>query len=204
MTGYGKRTVERWKRAIAPYCRPAPRAVAARSALLVVDMQRYFQAMCDPIAATVREAVDGCRSLGMPLLFTQHGHADPRTDGGMLAAWWGDLILEGTADHRLMQGLGREPGDSVFAKRRYDAFFGTELEAELRRRGIEELAMAGVMTNLCVETTSRSAFVRDFRVRVLMDATATADEQMHVASLVNMAYGFAHVQTAEQWLSDMR
>jgi isochorismate hydrolase len=104
---YQSRTVERWKRAIAPYCRPAPRAVASRSALLVVDMQRYFEAMCEPIAATVRKTVDGCRALGVPVLFTQ------------------------------------------------------------------------------------------------MDATATADEQMHVASLVNMAYGFAHVQTAGQWLSSM-
>ena len=60
------------------------------------------------------------------------------------------------------------------------------------------------MTNLCVETTVRSAFVRDFSVRVLMDATATADERMHLAALVNMAFGFAYVQTADGYLDSLR
>ena len=203
MTEYDSRSIERWKRAVAPYRRSAPRARPAKSALMVVDMQRYFEAMCEPIIAVVKETVDSSRSRNVPVMFTQHGHADPQTDGGMLASWWGDLIVEGTPDHELLAELGRKPDDLVFAKRRYDAFFDTDLEDELRRRGVEELAIAGVMTNLCVDTTARAAFVRDFRVRVLMDATATANEQMQLASLINMAYGFAHIQTAQQWLSDM-
>jgi len=60
------------------------------------------------------------------------------------------------------------------------------------------------MTNLCVETTARQAFVRDLRVRVLLDATATASEELHLAALRNLAYGFAHVQTAEEWLAGLR
>ena len=118
----------------------------------------------------------------------------------MLADWWEDLIMEGTAGHRLISGLGRRAEDRIVAKRRYDAFFGTDLEQLLREQGVEELTVAGVMTNLCVETTVREAFVRDFRVHVLMDATATATEEMHVASLVNMAFGFAHVVTTDEWL----
>jgi nicotinamidase-related amidase len=171
--------------------------------MMVIDMQQHFASLCEPIAKTVRRAVEGCRSRGIPVIFTQHGHSDARADGGMLADWWDDLIMENTAGHRLISGLGRTREDRVIAKRRYDAFFGTNLERLLREHGVEELTVAGVMTNLCVETTVREAFVRDFRVNVLMDATATATEEMHVASLVNMAFGFAHVVTTEEWLRDL-
>jgi isochorismate hydrolase len=60
------------------------------------------------------------------------------------------------------------------------------------------------MTNLCVETTARDAFMRDHRVHVLMDATATTDESLHLASLINLAFGFAHVETTRQWIGGLR
>jgi nicotinamidase-related amidase len=183
--------------------RPAPPVDARRSALLVIDMQRYFASICAPIIATTRKAVDAAHGAGLPVLFTQHGHRDPDRDGGMLGCWWGDLILDGSADHALLPDLGRENDDRVVPKRRYSAFFDTDLEQTLRGLGVEDLAVAGVMTNLCVETTARDAFVRDFRVRVLMDATATASEEMLLGSLVNLAFGFAHVQAVEEWVAQV-
>ena len=95
MTSYDARAVRRWKDALSPYRRPAPQGRPSSSALLVIDMQRYFAAMCAPIQTTVKETVEACRALGMPVFYTQHGHADPNADGGMLASWWGDLIVEG-------------------------------------------------------------------------------------------------------------
>jgi nicotinamidase-related amidase len=198
-----KRT-ERWQRAIAPYTRTAPDADPATSALLVIDMQRYFAAMAEPIVESVLQAIATCRALDVPVIFTRHGHVDPATDGGMLGAWWGELIVEGTSDHALIPALGASAEDTIVAKRRYDAFFGTELEQVLRQKGVSDLALAGVMTNLCVETTARTAFVRDFRVRVLLDATATVTDELHLASLRNLAFGFAHVQTTRDWCASLR
>jgi nicotinamidase-related amidase len=103
-----------------------------------------------------------------------------------------------------MADIGWQTGDTVIAKKRYDAFHGTDLEKRLRELAVDHLAVAGVMTNLCVETTARGAFVRDFRVSVLVDATATATEEMQTASLINMSYGFAHIQTAANWLRGLR
>ena len=201
---YSARAVARWRRELRAYARPAPDADLPRSALLVVDMQRYFAGICAPIVGRVAATVEACRVLGVPVIFTQHGHADPTLDGGMLGEWWGgDLIGEGTDEHALID-VGARPGDPIVAKRRYDAFFGTELAALLRERGTSDLAVAGVMTNLCVETTARQAFVRDLRVRVLLDCTATASEELHLSALRNLAYGFAHVQTAEEWLAGLR
>ncbi|CBI29053.3 unnamed protein product, partial [Vitis vinifera] len=59
--------------------------------------------------------------------------------------------------------------------------------------GVEEVIVSGVMTNLCCETTAREAFVRGFRVFFSTDATATATAEMHEATLMNMAYGFAYL-----------
>jgi nicotinamidase-related amidase len=198
-SGYPEAAVARWLAAVAPLTREAPAPDAARSALLVIDMQRYFAGIAAPILETVRRTVAACHERGVLVVFTRHGHVDPARDGGMLGRWWGELILEGTEGHDLLP-LGAEPDDPVVPKRRYDAFFGTDLEALLRERGIEEVAVAGVMTNLCVETTARAAFVRDFRVRLLLDAAATAGEELHLASLVNLAFGFAHVQRAGEWV----
>jgi isochorismate hydrolase len=60
------------------------------------------------------------------------------------------------------------------------------------------LIIGGVMTNLCCETTARSAFTKNFSVVFLSDGTATADEAMHRASLLNLGYGFARVMTCEE------
>lgn len=203
MTGYTPQTIRRWKRALAPYARAVAPASAGDSALLVIDMQEHFAAVCGPIIPTVARLARSCRQAGIPVLFTQHGHADPRIDGGMLHTWWEELIVEGTSDHGLIADLDVQPRDRVIPKRRYDAFFGTTLHQTLQQLGVRDLAVAGVMTNLCVETTARSAFVHDYRVRVLMDAVATATETMQIASLVNLAFGFASVQTAADWLAGL-
>lgn len=178
--------------------RKAPAADPAASALLVVDVQRYFEPMCRAILPALRDAVAGARARNVPVFFTQHGHAPD--DHGMLHEWWGDVIAEGTPDHALILEPGTDP---VVSKNRYDAFAGTDLEVRLRKKGVTDIAVCGVMTNLCVETTARTAFVKDFRVRVLSDATATASHEMHHASLLNLEYGFAHIQTTKEWLASL-
>jgi MAF protein len=170
-----------------------PRAFA----LIVVDMQRYFTGdaagLAAPVLGNVNRLIAWARERGVPVFFTRHGHADPRRDGGMLRRWWGDLIVRGTPDHELDPALDVRPGDIVVDKTRYSAFAGTSLDRILRGRGIRQLVVAGTMTNLCCETTAREAFVRDYEVLFVSDATATASDEMQQASLLNLAYGFAHV-----------
>ena len=110
MAPYDPQTVRRWQEATRPFARPAPVPEPGRTALLVIDMQQYFEQMCVPIVAPVRRAVESCHASGTPVYLTQHGHADPEVDGGMLGAWWGDLIREGTPGHRLLEGTGVHPG----------------------------------------------------------------------------------------------
>ncbi len=83
--------------------------------------------------------------------------------------------------------------EAILDKNRYSAFFGTDLDKRLRVEGVEDLLICGVMTNCCCETTARDAFVRDYRVFFVADATATANEELHLSSLKNLAYGFAYI-----------
>jgi len=168
-----------------------------KCALLVVDMQNYFLPVASPIVDRVLSIVNACRLRNVRILFTRHGHRDIEKDGGLLLQWWGDCILHGTRDWEIMDVLTPSQTDSVVDKNRYSAFFGTGLDEMLRAEGIEELIITGVMTNCCCETTARDAFMRDYRVFFVSDATAAADEELHLATLKNMFFSFAHVLDTE-------
>lgn len=169
-----------------------------RCALLVIDMQQYFFSIAAPILGNVLSIIEACRSVDIRTIFTRHGHKNISEDGGMLVAWWGDLIEYGSKGWELINALKPSDTDGVIDKNRYSVFHGTGLDESLRSRKIEELIITGVMTNCCCETTARDAFVRDYRVFFVSDATATANDELHVASLKNLAFGFAHIISTEQ------
>lgn len=179
---------------------PAPR----KTALLVIDMQNYFAALAEPIRVNVRSLVELGRRIGIPVIYTRHGHHDIDEDGGMLASWWnGDLIMYGSEDWRLMDDIAPGKDGTVIDKMRYSAFYNTGLEDMLRSRGIEDVVITGVMTNCCCETTARDAFMRDFRVFFASDATATANDDLHVCTLKNLAFAFAYVMSTEELLRSL-
>ena len=169
-----------------------------RCALMVIDMQEYFNALALPILDNVRSIMEACRSKGIPIVFTRHGHTDIPKDGGMLEKWWGDVIHYGSRAWEFIEALGPLDTDVVLEKNRYSAFWGTGLDELFRSRKIEEIIITGVMTNCCCETTARDAFVRDYRVFFVSDATAPVNEELHTASLKNLAFGFAHVVSTQE------
>ncbi|XP_010067003.2 nicotinamidase 2-like [Eucalyptus grandis] len=170
--------------------KPDPKSCA----LLVIDVQNHFASMAGPILPALNATIRLCRRASIPVFFTRHCDADP-ADYPMLAEWWGldSRIVDGTAEAELMPGLDHAAGDPVVRKYTYSAFRGTGLEERLAGMGVREVIVTGVMTNLCCETNAREAFVRGFRVFFSTDATATSSEDLHVATLKNMAYGFAYL-----------
>lgn len=163
------------------------------SALIVIDMQNYFNSMADPILSATNSTINICRLASIPIIFTRHSHNSPQ-DYGMLYEWWdGHLIIDGSPEADLISHLHRTPSDLVVPKNTYSAFKDTNLDVKLKEMGVEEVIVAGVMTNLCCETTAREAFIRGFRVFFSTDATATSSQELHEASLKNMAYGFAYL-----------
>jgi nicotinamidase-related amidase len=79
----------------------------------------------------------------------------------------------------LVPEAGRQPGDPLIAKRQWGAFYGTNLDQELRRRGIQTVIMGGIATNFGVESTAREAFDRAYQLIFAEDAMSTMSPEMH-------------------------
>ncbi len=166
------------------------------SALLVLDMQRYFldqtsHAFVPSAAAIVpgiANLIEAYSQKGLPVIFTRHLNSD--ADAGMMSIWWRDLIKPGNPISEIIPELDTSQG-IILKKSQYDAFHGTDLEGSLREKGITKIVICGVMTHLCCETTARSGFVRGFEVFLAIDGTATYSEPFHRATLWNAAHGFA-------------
>jgi nicotinamidase-related amidase len=141
------------------------------------------------------------RRAGLPALFTVHAHKNPETDGGLMARRWKKICREGTSFARVAATLAAA-GDETFVKCRYNAFTNSGLEAKLRSLDINSLVVAGVMTNLCVESTVRAAFDLGFSCLVAGDASAAVSEEFHLSSLKNMAHGFAAVRMTGEILKE--
>lgn len=169
------------------------RPVPEKTALLVIDMQRRFGEVAARILDNVVLLIHTCIASEVNVFFTRQGNQLPITGGGMLATWWGDITEYGTREWRFLEALPSTNRGTVIEKKTYDAFFGTTLDERLRKLGVNDIVICGVTTNCCCETTARGAFVRDYRVFFVGDATATVNEELHLASLRNLAYGFAYV-----------
>ena len=75
--------------------------------------------------------------------------------------------------------LGIAPGDLTITKRQWGAFYGTELDLQLRRRGIRTIVLGGIATNLGVESTARAAWEHGYEIIFVEDATASLSAEMH-------------------------
>jgi isochorismate hydrolase len=173
------------------------------AALLVIDIQNYFQRIIQPILKNLLKVIQSCRQKDIPIIFTQHGHTNPSLDGGVLGEWWGEVILYGTKDWKFLPEIKMESKDTILPKKRYSAFYETDLEEILRSKGIQDLIISGVMTNLCCETTARDAFMRDYRVFFLIDGTATGKDDHHLATLKNLGFGFASLLTCDELIRNL-
>lgn len=91
-----------------------------------------------------------------------------------------------------------KPDEVIITKHRYGAFEGSDLDLVLRSNGVRTVIMTGVATNVCVETTARQAFLRDYYVVFSSDCTATYSQVQHDATLFNIDQFFGEVATSEQ------
>lgn len=165
------------------------------SALLVIDMQDYFLKKgshaffpsATAIIPNIKKLIN-CYRRKRPIIFTQHINTEE--NAGMLKKWWDDIITTDDDYYKLSKKL-YFPGAPVIVKTQYDAFYKTNLKKLLLKEQVSQVLITGVMTNLCCETTARSAFILGFEVFFVVDGTATNSVKMHRATLLNLAYGFA-------------
>jgi len=147
---------------------------AATTALVVVDMQNDFVkpggALVVASAAETIPAIQRlltlARSHRMPVFYTQDTH-EP---GDIEFPIWGQHVLRGSWGWRIIDELAPQTGDRVIEKLRYDGFFGTSLDHELRMKKIATVIVCGTVANICVLHTAGSAALRGYAVILPVDA----------------------------------
>lgn len=201
----------KWLEQIEPFNQHVMTLNRDKSALLVIDMQEFFLDPHSPsftcgglaILPIVKLLIESFRKSNRPVIYTRHVHHPDHIDSGILGWWWEGMCIEGTPESEVHHDLAPLPSEKVIQKHRYSAFYNTDLETILRCQGIEDLVITGVMTNMCCESTARDAYYRDHRVFFMADGTGSITEEMHLASLLNLAFGFAYVTDADRIVAEL-
>src|SRR5579862_1111188 len=189
---------------------PAPLSIDTdKAALVIIDMQRDFleaggfgealgndvsrlQAAVEPCRATLAAA----RSLSMLVIHTREGHrpdlsdapphkvnrGDPRNRIGARGPM-GRILVRGEAGHDIIPELYPQPGEPVIDKPGKGAFWATDLHAVLQNRGIKQLIVTGVTTEVCVHTTVREANDRGYDCLVPADCVGSYFPEFHATGL---------------------
>jgi nicotinamidase-related amidase len=156
------------------------------TALIVIDLQQGIVALptVHPIGDVVQRAralADAFRSRGLPVVLVNVDGGGPgRTEQpprlAAFPAGWTELIPE----------LNRQPSDIVVTKRTWGAFASTDIEKQLRARGVTQVVVVGVATGTGVESTARQAYEQGFNVTLAIDAMTDMRQVAHDYSLAHV------------------
>lgn len=172
--------------------------MAAPMALVVVDVQKGEEEGTPGIQTTggraertarIIELVGTARRHGVPVVFIQEVHKPSLVDiGRELDGAEGPHAIEGKPSTELADGLDPQPEEFLIRKRRYSAFFATELDLVLRSYGTRTVLLVGGLTDVCIHYTAVDAHQHDYFVRVATDAVGGSSERAHDAALEAIRY----------------
>lgn len=201
----------------------------SHTALIVVDMQNDFcadggamakegfdltmvQAMAPRLASFISES----RKVGLTIIYIQNIYNTE--DNRYLSDVWleqakrkrkGSYIQHPVCERDswgadFYDGVKPLPKEIVVNKHRFNAFMDTDLDLILRSKGIRTLIMTGATTNVCVESTARDGFMRDYYIVLLKDCTAAYYEEAHKSALNNIEFSFGQVLNSNDVLNCWR
>lgn len=191
----------------------------ARTALLVIDMQReFFQSGKSADAGEpnpMREIIPRvsaltalARSTGMRVIHTREGYAPDMSDVSACRATlnyvgaageFGRALIRGEPSHDFLDELQPVAGETVIDKAGFSAFYASGLDNVLRASGVDHLLLAGVTTQCCVHSTLRDAVDRGYWCLTVADCCAATEPALHDAALTIIA-GEGHLFG---WIADV-
>ena len=181
----------------------------ASCALVIIDMQRDFvdpggfgEALGNDVSllrkaiGPTRKVLEAARKKGMLVIHTREGHRPDLSDlplakklRGRLKNGIGDpgpmgrILVRGEYGHDIIDGLKPAPGEPVVDKPGKGAFYATDLDSLLHNRGVRQLVVCGVTTEVCVNTTVREANDRGYDCLVLEDCVGSYFPEFQEAAL---------------------
>jgi nicotinamidase-related amidase len=130
-------------------------------ALLIIDMQAGMLAEVPDagvLVERVAELADRARAAGRPVFVIQHEAAD---------------LVAGEPEWQLDEAVAPRDGDVLLPKRNADSFIGTDLDEQLRGRGVRRVVVTGLATEFCVDSTARAALSRGYDLTLVEDGHST-------------------------------
>ncbi|WP_046734576.1 hydrolase [Streptomyces humi] len=161
-----------------------------RTALVVVDLQQGIVGMpTQPhtgaeVVARTAELADAFRAKGLPVVLVRvsfaadfadavPGRTERQARGLAFPEGW-DVVVDELSGHA---------GDIHVTKHNWSAFHGTDLDVQLRRRGVTQIVLTGIATSIGVESTARDGYAHGYHVTLATDAMADADPEAHRGSV---------------------
>ena len=183
-----------------------------RTAVVVIDLQKGIVGFpgnphsASSVIANAVALLDAARGTGAQPILVHVGRSPDGGDGlqvasdeptRMLAALppdWSELIPE----------LNRQPSDIVILKRQWGAFYGTDLELQLRRRGLNTIVLCGIATAYGVESTARDAYERGFEQIFAEDAMTSRTAESHANAIVSIFPRIGRVRSTAEIVAALR
>lgn len=160
-------------------------------ALLIIDVQNgMFEEGVfngENLLQNINHLITKARAANTPIFYVQHNEAQ------------GGSLEYGTKGWEIHPDLSPKTEDMIIQKTTPDSFFNTSLDEKLKSRGIENLYITGIQTELCVDTTCRRAFSQGYRVTLVSDAHSTFDsEELTAQQIIN------HHNNTLCWFADVQ
>lgn len=181
-----------------------------KPAVIIVDMledsfrePRDREREEEKIVQPMKSFLGKCRTLSIPVIFANDSFL--REDflfKGKLKPY----AIRGTAGEQVLHDLAPEPGDIILPKRRFSAFFKTDLDQTLRAYGLDTVAIGGINTHVCVIATALDAICHDFYTVLLEDLCAAARREHNESTLNNhrrsSLYPLFRVMASQDFLTE--
>lgn len=181
----------------------------AKTALVVIDLQRGIAGRqvaphdASAVVANAAKVAEAFRTASLPVVLVRVSPTpatalqplvDEAPQWGAPQPGWDEIVPE----------LGRSGSDVVVTKQNWGAFYGTDLDLQLRRRGVERIAICGISTNIGVESTARDAFERNYKLLFIEDAMAALNADEHTHSIERIFPRMGIVRSTEAVLTGLR
>ncbi|ANS43359.1 hydrolase [Serratia inhibens] len=183
---------------------------AQTTALVLIDLQNGILPYAggphsaESVVAHGAQLAARFRSLDAPVILVRVGWSDtfadalkqpvdkpaPSPAGGLPANWW-----------EFPESLAVSDGDILVTKRQWGAFYGTDLDLQLRRRGIKTVVLGGISTNIGVESTARAGWELGYELVIAEDLCSAQNAEMHRFAVENIFPRLARVRSTGEILA---
>jgi nicotinamidase-related amidase len=177
-----------------------------KTALVVIDLQeRIVGAPVVPIpagdvVARTAELAAAFRSHGLPVVLVKVGAAEGESTPGRIQARRRSGASRPSGGENIVEDI-RGEGDIIVHKRNWGAFYGTDLDLQLRRRGITQIVLTGIATSIGVESTARAAHEHGYHVALASDAMTDINADAHANSVERIFPMLGELGTTDEILS---